>query len=141
MTKPEDEKSIRDLNAAELIARFNDENKALRDPGEEMANLSRLAKSLVGTDSLSVDTLTTLFKRAHESLPLGATFLISYRVIEEATTSGKFTGKTLKVVHDSIMADEDPMWTSLEEREKHNKKTWGMIMMNTVLFELMVPYM
>lgn len=125
--------------ADELIARFNEDHQYSGD--EELVSVRRLAANLVGSDLLSVDSLTNLFKRAHENIPTGATYLIAYKVIEEATKTGKFNNSTLGIVYQSIMKDEDPTLTSPELREWMNTLIWKNIIMNQRLFELMVPYM
>src|SRR4030042_2306241 len=131
------------LPAEEQIRRFNAEHGSARNLsgwGEEIAQCSRIVKTMVRTESLDADSLTAIFNRAHESIPMGSTYLLAYRVIEEAAKTGKLTAETLGVVEQSVMADKDPLWSALDRQEEHNTSIMQQLLTNQHLFELMLPF-
>lgn len=131
------------LPAAEQIRRFNAEHGAARNLGgwgEEMAQCSRIVQTMVGTDSLTSESLKAIFERAHQNIPTGATYLLAYRVIEAAARTGKLTAETLGIIEESVMADKDPLWSAVGRQEEHNTSIMQQLLTNEHLFELMLPY-
>ncbi len=131
------------LSAAEQIRRFNADHAAARNLGgfgEEMAQCSRLAQTLVRTDDLTTESLRAIMDRAQQTIPLGSTYLLAFRVIEAAAKTGKLTPEVLGIVEECVMADEDPVWKAAGKLEEHNTSVMQKLLTNQYLFELMLPY-
>lgn len=116
------------------------ESRNLGGFGEEIAQCSRIVETLVRTDDLNVENLTGIFARAHQNLPASATYLLAYRAIEEASKIGKMNEGLLAVVVDSVLADTDPLWSTLGMQEEQNNRILQQLFLNEALFEMMLPY-
>lgn len=130
-------------SAREQIKNFNSqfaESRNLGGFGEEMAQCSRIVETLVRTDDLTVENLTGIFSRAHQNLPVSATYLLAYRAIEEASKTGKMHEGILQVVVDSVLADKDPLWSAVDKQEEQNNRILQQLFLNEALFEMMLPY-
>jgi hypothetical protein len=131
-------------SAGRVIERFNmlfGESRSLWGYGEIFSQLRRLSRTLVRTDAITPETLQGIFKQAHENLPVSATYMIAFAVLEEAATVDKLTGELLSIVEMCVMADQDPLAFTPEEQIRINRNVMRQLLANEYLFRLMVPLM
>ncbi len=132
-----------ELPAKEQIRRFYEtfgNPSEVERMGEELAACSRTLEALIRNDDLTTETLGALFEHAHRTIQTGATYILAYRAIAWSIREDKFSGKTLEVVEESVMADKDPLWTALDKQEEANTLIMQKIFLNEHLFNLMLPY-
>ncbi len=130
-------------SAEEQIKEFNAqfaESRNLMGFGEEIASCSLAVRTLVRSGELTQETLSTVFQRAHKTIPTGATYILAYRALEEAAESGKLNGELFQAVQESVMNDKDPLWTFLGKAEERNTNIMRQLLTNDRLFNLMLPY-
>lgn len=132
-----------DLSAGAQIKNFYEKfgnPTEVETMGEELAACSRTLMALIRNDDLSKETLGGLFKKAHEKIQTGATYILAYRAIAWSIEEKKFSGETLEVVQESVMADIDPLWSSLGRQEENSILIMQKLLTNEHLFNLMLPY-
>jgi hypothetical protein len=73
---------------------------------EEVTSVQRVARMLVQTDMLSVETVSDLIKRMFKTAPAGGTERVATHILQAACEMNKMTPEVISIVKQSVLQDE-----------------------------------